>query len=140
VAPWLTFDEVAARLAALGWRGGADVAYAPLVPGEPEVATWTLGRATLAYTCNPAVWLRLVEATGVDDASWGAVARALPHLDERGIAGLLQSADDEEVVLALLAVEALGVRSAAAEVAALAGHPRALVADLAASVARSLRS
>jgi hypothetical protein len=50
----------------------------------------------LVYTCNPAVWLRLLDLGGVTDAAERmALALSLPQLESAGIGQLLRSGDVE---------------------------------------------
>jgi hypothetical protein len=57
--PELSYVELDASVRRLGWEHLAGPAYPPLVPGEPEFASWRQGTDSLAYTCNPVAWLRV---------------------------------------------------------------------------------
>jgi hypothetical protein len=109
--PALRFGELAALLGQHGWTL-AQQAAEPLVPGEPEHASFERGQARLVYTCNPVCHFRVLDtalagAAGLDAAlpvvSTGAVADWLASDDERTLLrGLLAAAHTEQLALAPL--------------------------------------
>jgi hypothetical protein len=135
----VTFPDVEAAAADLGWQLVGTTALPPLVPGEPEVATWTQpGAGTLVYTCNPAVWLRVLDLEGVEPAAAVALALRLPHLGEAAIAALLRARPTELVLFGVLAAGTYRSPAHLNAVRALTHHPDPTVARAAANAARLL--
>ncbi|WP_028066660.1 hypothetical protein [Solirubrobacter soli] len=120
--PELAFSDLDAALSASGWNGGSVLAFGPLVPGEPELARWQRGSARLEYTCNPAIWLRVLDAFGVNTLAWDALSDALEPLDEADILGLLGASSDEHVALGIFAARALRLAAATEPLEALAAR------------------
>jgi hypothetical protein len=91
LSPQLTYAELNDILAQRDWVWTSGPSTPPLVEGEPELATWRHDTAgSLVYTCNPAVWLRLLDLGGVTDAAERmALALSLPQLESAGIGQLL---------------------------------------------------
>ena len=135
--PDLSFDQVNAELAALGWMREPDTAVAPpVLPGEPLVAAWRHPKngTGVSYTFNPVVFLRTLRLDG-DDSTMrdlsGAIESRVPSLNEAMLHELLQSGDEAQLLLGVLAartMKAVGaldrlgdlVRSAQGRVAAAA--------------------
>ena len=72
----MRFDDLARALEGRGWqRSGTRLASEPILPGEPELASWWAAERTalLTYTFNPVTRLRLIALSGVE---------ALSHADE----------------------------------------------------------
>jgi hypothetical protein len=134
LAPDLPFAELERALTAQGWSGGSTVAFAPLVPGEPELACWTKQSAALDYSCNPAIWFRTLDGRDVSDADWTALTVELRHVDGAAAVALLDEPFEERVLVGLFAVRALGATNAVGRVERLASDPRPLVRELALQV------
>jgi hypothetical protein len=132
--PDVQFAELEAVLTRSGWSGGPTIAFAPLVPGEPELARWTKHTATLDYACNPAIWFRTLDGRDVSDADWSALTVELRHVDGAAAVALLDEPFEESVLVGLFAVRALGATEAAGRVERLASDPRRLVRELALQV------
>lgn len=134
LAPDLQFAELERVLSAQGWAGGPAVAFAPLVPGEPELGRWTKESAALDYACNPAIWFRTLDGRDVSDADWSALGAELRHLDGAAAVALLDEPFEERVLVGLFAVRALGATDAAGRVERLARDARPLVREVALQV------
>jgi hypothetical protein len=132
--PGLQFVELDAVLSSHGWSGGPAVTFAPLVPGEPELARWTKQSAALDYACNPAIWFRTLDGRDVSDADWSALTVELRHVDGAAAVALLDEPFEESVLVGLFAVRALGATDADGRVERLASDPRPLVRELALQV------
>lgn len=98
LAPEVGFAEVAEALAS--WDGGASD-LTPELGGEPLAAHWTMGGAEIFYSANPALGLRVLDGSGLQDV--GALPADLTG--DRAL-WLAASADPGE---ALLGVTALGL-------------------------------
>jgi hypothetical protein len=139
--PNLPYAELAARLRALDWEWRRESQRMPILPGEPEWVVWAAEElpATLVYTFNPAVRLRVLAFSGEGAAAQrDRTAAFLPHLTGREIAELLASDDAESTVLGLLAAEELGLAALLPAVEALTGSADGFVAEVAVRVAGSL--
>lgn len=111
--PSFAFAQIEAALARLGWARAADTSVAPpLVPGEPEFASWSrgdAGGARISYTFNPVVRLRVLVFYGERAGALLAEAvSALPALGLKELRELLQSNDARTLLLGILAARALG--------------------------------
>ena len=111
--PAITFAELSEALSGLGWNRSADTSVAPpLLPGEPEFASWSHAGnagARLSYTFNPVVRLRVLVFYGPRAAELRDEAeRALPSLGLAELRELLQSADARRLLLGVLAARELG--------------------------------
>jgi hypothetical protein len=129
--PDVPFTELEAVLARSNWSGGPTIAFAPLVPGEPELARWAKHGATLDYACNPAIWFRTLEGNGVADAEWSALSADVRHLDEPAAIALLDEPFDEIKLVGLFALRTLGAKGAGAAIARLTSDPSPLVREAA---------
>jgi hypothetical protein len=135
----VTFADLDAAVTDLGWVRHGTTAAPPLVPGEPEVATWTHPLAgTLVYTCNPVVWLRVLDLGTVERAAAVALAVRLPHLGESAIAALLRAGPTELVLLGVLAAGVQRSPTHLNAVRALLHHRDPAVAQAAIATARML--
>jgi hypothetical protein len=98
--PEVTFRTVAEVLR--DWTGGpADLT--PELGGEPVVARWTREGATLTYSANPAIGLRVLEGDGL-----GLLGDRLPRLEVDDAIRLVRAADTDAED-ALVGVTALGL-------------------------------
>jgi hypothetical protein len=105
LSPGATYADVEDALDASaegGWVGGA-ADLTPELGGEPTIAGWTKDGATLAYSANPAIGLRVLEGDGL-----GLVASRLPALGVDDAIGLVRAAD-ADAADTLLGVTALGL-------------------------------
>ncbi len=136
LVPRLTFDELNVLVAERGWAIKSGPTTPPLAEGEPELCAWRHDTSgTLVYTCNPVVWLRLLDLGGVTDAAERmALAAGLPQLESGGIGRLLRSGRAEDVLLGLLAAQELDRTEHLSAIRALMHHADPSVARAAASV------
>jgi hypothetical protein len=104
LAPEVTYSRLASTLENLGWCFVSGPAYPPLVSGEPEFGSWRKEGDTVAYTCNPVAWLRLVDISGVSrPVDRLDLVTQLPMLDPGRVARLVRSRTAEDVLLGILA-------------------------------------
>jgi hypothetical protein len=132
LAPEVPFRTVEERLAGAGFARDELVrpATPDAIPGEPELAAFeNASGATLTYTFNPVVFLRVLEGNG---AAVAAASGAVPRLDIASIRALLGESEPRRLLLGILAAQALQTRELDAEIAALRTHPSAPVARAAA--------
>ncbi|NOK32063.1 SUMF1/EgtB/PvdO family nonheme iron enzyme [Corallococcus exercitus] len=139
--PEVSFEAMDRVLSALGWFLQSEGQTPPLIPGEPELAVY-VHRGTdtwLHYTFNPVLRLRVLEFSGRDAVGqWATVRKAVPVLDAPALMELLTSSETREVLLGLLATEALRERASLDRVAALRFHPEFSVSRTAERVLASL--
>jgi hypothetical protein len=121
--PELPYERIAAAVEELGWRHVGGPQYPPLVPGEPEFATWRRDDDTLVYACNPVAWLRVLDLTAVTDP-WQRLAllAALPLLPHDQLPQLLRSAATESLLLGILAADIMDDRKQLGTLRALMHH------------------
>lgn len=106
--PELRFADLAALLGQRGWQL-AHRAADPLIPGEPEHASFERGGARMVYTCNAVCSFRVLDTTGAAPdsdlpvVSAGAMRDWLASRDERTLLrGLLAAALSDDLTLAPL--------------------------------------
>lgn len=137
--PACNFAEIDAAMIGAGFAevsGG--VATQPLVPGEPEFASWHLPDAdgSVSYTCNPVIWLRVLRFAG--DAALSAlsaVRERLSVLDSERLAQLFASANPREQLCGIHAAVELSAFGFMGEIDALrVGPERAVTAAAARAV------
>lgn len=139
LAPTLSYVELDALVRGLGWEHVSGPAYPPLVPGEPEFASWRQSGDRLGYTCNPAVWLRVLDVSAVAEAARRlALVSSLPLLGYAELPGLLRSGDPQHVLLGVLAVDVLAACEHLGPVRALMHHREPVVARAAQRVVAGL--
>jgi hypothetical protein len=110
ISPQLTFVELSRKIRALGWTRQANGAVEPpLIPGEPEFASWSRGEdGRVSYTFNPAVKLRALVFYGPHAGEQSAeVERALPTLGLPELRELLQSKDTRQLLLGVFVAREL---------------------------------
>lgn len=107
--PELKFSEIAETFDELGWDRSADTAVTPpIVSGEPEMASWSRGTATVSYTFNPVVNLRVAVFYGVGaELNSVEVSNAVGALGSSEIRALLESDDVREILLGIFAAKEL---------------------------------
>src|ERR1041384_5981601 len=103
--PDVSFRLLADSLAELAWQRRPDTSVAPpIIPGEPEFASWSKGEDRISYTFNPVVRLRVLAFYGEGAGSARARVRdALPMLELDELEELLRSSEPREGLLGLLA-------------------------------------
>lgn len=136
VAPEISFVRIDAHLADLGWTIETQ-SDAPIVPGEPETAGFVSqdGRASVHYTFNPVVNLRVLQFRGVDAGRHHArAADSLPVVNRAALVKLLRSTDVRHLLLGLFAAEQMHETSLLDAIEALEAHPDARVSRAAVRV------
>jgi len=140
--PHIMFDDVAQLLQALAWtRQPAARELAPLVQGEPEVASWTHAesQSALSYTFNPVVKLRVLSFSGEQvQAAQQQIAQRLPTLGLDDLQQLLIADDSRELLLGIFAAAELKAVPLLAPIARLASHPDVMVANAATRAQQTL--
>jgi hypothetical protein len=92
--PSLSYVELNASVSRLGWEHVAGPAYPPLVPDEPEFASWRRDTDSLTYACNPVAWLRVLDLSAVAEAAQRlALIGSLPLLGYDQLPRLLRAGD-----------------------------------------------
>jgi hypothetical protein len=140
LTPAFTFDELEARLSASGWSAQpSNAATSPLIPGEPEFASWRKGTTLLSYSFNPVVRLRVLTVTGSDGhAAHRELMSALPWLDASDIRTLLREDDPRSLILGALAAAELDMSTLLPDLQPLQEHPERHVAAAARHAAERL--
>jgi hypothetical protein len=132
LAPELVFATVSATLQHLGWRRDPDLtAPEPILPGEPELASWVRdgGAARVIYGFHPAIALRVLGFTGIAaERLRRQAAEHLPTLPAEEIPALLRSPEVERVLLGIHAARELRAVHLIAALGELRDHPDELVA------------
>lgn len=140
--PDCDFSAIDAALSSAGLvRQLGNAATAPLVPGEPEFAAWTAPNtdASVHYSCNPAIWLRILRFTGADaSALSGDIRETLPLLDPTDCAAMLASSDPRDQLRAILASVELSVFGLIGAIEALRMGPERAVTAAAARAVEQL--
>lgn len=131
--PDCEFGAIDSLFTSSGWvRQPDDAAIAPLVPGEPEFAAWTLADAdaNAHYNCNPAIWLRVLHFTGSDVLGpMGELRDLLPLLDFADLSAMLASEEPRDQLRGILAAVELSAFGLIGEIQALRiGPERAVTA------------
>lgn len=140
--PDCDFAAIDAALSSARWVRQPDhAATAPLVPGEPEFAVWTLpdADAVAHYSCNPAIWLRVLHFTGPGAlGSLGEIGDTLPFLDPADLAAMLASPNPRDQLRAILASVELSAFGLIGEIEALRSGPERTVTAAAARAVEQL--
>jgi hypothetical protein len=143
IAPEVPFAAMEAALDGLGWERQPDLsALPPILPGEPEFATWRhrASDALLTYSFQPIVYLRVLSLPDGDSGARAAeIASVLDTLDSVRTAGLLRSPEEADILLGLLAVGEVRAILLYNEVKRLESHPNPRVAQAAARTLGMLR-
>lgn len=139
--PDLEFHRITEVLEGLGWRRtDPGLAEPPLVPNEPELATWTRGgidaggKPYCVYSFNPVARLRVLDLATVPPPLRAQIAEQLPLLDVDELLRRLALADPRERMLGLWGIQELERLDLVEVVAGLRSDPEPLVAQLAAEV------
>jgi len=108
IDPVLPFAELDAVMQHLGWRRKQDeMSTAPLLAGEPELATWTWqgGKPFVIYTFNPVAHLRVLDVATLTPGMRGVLAEQVPLLNDEQVENLLFANDSRERLLGLWAIQ-----------------------------------
>jgi hypothetical protein len=142
VSPEVNFERLKRDLGQLAWTLQPDTMVTPpLLPGEPELASWKHQHADgrIVYTFNPVVSLRVLSFYGDNAAELrGEVAERLPALTLNELLALLQSDDDEKLLLGIFAVGELEEVEALGAIMQLRVHPEQMIAKAAAKTQEKL--
>jgi hypothetical protein len=142
VSPEINFERLKRELGRLAWTLQPNtMVAAPLVPGEPEVASWKhqRGDGRIVYTFNPVVSLRVLSFYGDAAAELRTEAAArLPSLTSGDLLELLKSDDVEKLLLGIFAVGEAEEIEALGAIIRLLAHPEPLVARAAAQTQEKL--
>jgi hypothetical protein len=142
ISPEIKFDRIQRELDALHWSRQKDTSVtAPLLPGEPELASWERGRAggRIVYTFNPVVSLRVLSFYGDAAAELKSeVAARLPVLTLGDLLELLKSENAEKLLLGIFAVGEAEEIEALGAIMRLGAHPEQLIARAAARTQEKL--
>jgi hypothetical protein len=126
VSPALAFADLDARLETSGWFLESESQTPPIIAGEPELAAWTHREhdASIVYTFNPAVYLRVLTFDGPDaDLAWRQVCTCIPGLEKADLDRLLASNVVRDTLLGLFAAAELREVRTLEAVSALVDHP-----------------
>lgn len=140
VAPEIGFDAVAAALQASGLTPEARGTGAPLITGEPELASWSRGGAKpfVTYTLNPVAMLRVLDVAFAPPALRADLASRLKLLSHDAVASLLDAPEPREALRALWAARETQRIDLLPRIQKLAGSARGFVADEARAVTADL--
>lgn len=139
-APNLSFTELRAKLAALGWEMES-ASENSILPGEPELAVFVHqpDQTSIHYTFNPVVKFRVLQFRGPNAGpEYLRVANAIHLLTPVDLRALLSSAEIKDVLLGLFAAEELAEIGVIDQAAKLCGHADSRVARTAERVRDSL--
>jgi hypothetical protein len=142
VQPASSFSAIAAALEGAGFVAiPGSTSAAPLVPGEPEYATWHLPDtdAFASYSCNPVFRLRVLRFSG--DAVLAPMASARARLAVLGgadLVALLGSPDPREQLCGIHAAVELSAFELVGEIEALRIGPERTVTAAAARAVEQL--
>jgi len=140
VAPEVGFETVAAALQASGLTPEARGSDAPLIAGEPELASWSRGGAKpfVTYTLNPVAMLRVLDVAIAPPALRADLASRLKLLSHDAVATLLDAAEPRQALRGLWAARETQRIDLLPRIQKLAGSARGLVGDEARAVAVDL--
>jgi hypothetical protein len=140
--PDCDFAAIDALLSSAGWvRQPDNAATAPLVPGEPEFAAWIMpdADASAHYSCNPAIWLRVLRFTGSGlSGPAGAIRDKLAVLDAADLAAMLASSEPRDQLRAIFAAVELSAFGLIGQIEALRIGPERVVTAAAARAVEQL--
>lgn len=133
IDPELSFERLKTILFGEHWRQ-VDVSASPLLPGEPEHATFERNAGErLHYTFNPVCALRVIELHNT-----GALPLLTANVELVGV--WLASSDIRVQLRGVLAARILGATGLIDSVQALSQHPQAAIAQAAVQTAKELRA
>lgn len=134
LAPDQSFDALRQALERSGWRVVSQSA-APILPGEPEQASFAGDAGALFYTFNPVCRLRVLDASRAQ--SW---PDGVPGVSRAVVGDWLASGDERTALRGILAAQTLRAVEWAPAVQRLVQHPRAALAQAAARALSVLSS
>ncbi|MGI9303175.1 MAG: hypothetical protein ACR2RB_10770 [Gammaproteobacteria bacterium] len=140
--PEIDFHTIEQSLLDLNWqRMDNGTAQPPLVPGEPELATWVSADGTqrIVYSFNPVVKLRVLSFAGTDSQNaCREITPRLPALQHADLTRLLASAEVRDILLGIFAGVELDAIDLLPQLDALRTHPDTHVANAAADAQHRL--
>ncbi len=142
VDPKTSFEEIADVLEAIGWtREDSGLAAAPLVKGEPELASWSWhgGKPLIVYTFNPVAKLRVLDVATVPPALRGLIAARLSLLQPGQVVGYLSASAPRQRLLGLWAAQETERIDLIKDVSRLKSDPERVVAEQSESVAQRIQ-
>lgn len=103
----VAFSAIAETLKSLGFTREDASSTQSIVPGEPELASWSIngGKPFVIYTFNPVVSLRVLDVATVPPGLRMVIASQLPTVDEQLISNYFKSDNVRERLLALWAAQ-----------------------------------
>lgn len=127
VAPDVTFAVIDTALRELGWTRDPDpYAPAPVIEGEPELASWSRGsqdETRVVYGFNPAVWLRVLSFVGPDATRASEQVGGLLRIVSTAEIGVMLGAVGVDLpLLGVLAAREMGASELLPEIAGLIEH------------------
>jgi hypothetical protein len=140
VAPEVGFAAIAAAAAATGLTRTRDGGGASLLPGEPELASWSRGgrKPFVTYTLNPVAMLRVLDVATAPPALRAELASRLKLLSRDEAAALLDALDPRDVLRGLWAARETQRIDLLPRVQKLAGSSSGTVVEQARAVAADL--
>jgi hypothetical protein len=139
-SPHLSFAELRAQLASLGWEMES-ASETSILAGEPEVAVFVhrLDQTSIHYTFNPVVKFRVLQFRGPNPGpEYLHVASSIPLLNAKDLPAMLNSTEIKDVLLGLFAAEELAEIGMIDQVARICDHADARIARSAVRVRDSL--
>jgi hypothetical protein len=142
VAPEVGFDAIAAAVEAIGLAPEARSSGAPLIAGEPELASWSRRGAKpfVTYTLNPVAMLRVLDVATAPPSLRADLAARLALLSADAVASLLVAPAIRDTLRGLWAARETQRIDLIPRIQALGAAPgilgeeaRAVAADLAAA-------
>lgn len=132
--PGCDFQRLEAALARMSWTRSPDTSVAPpIIPGEPEFASWSREGDRISYTFNPVARFRVLNFKGEGAGSRRAEVRdAVPTLELDELEELLRSSEPREVLLGILAAGVMKVVTVLGTVDTLRNHQEQAIAQAAA--------
>ena len=132
--PNVSFQSLTGSLDQLGWQRRPDTSVAPpIIPGEPEFASWSREGDRISYTFNPVARFRVLNFKGEGAGSRRAEVRdAVPTLELEELEELLRSSEPREVLLGILAAGAMKVVTVLGTLDTLRNHRERAIAQAAA--------
>lgn len=141
IAPQVTFTHIRESLLKLGFRQEQSSSLPTLRAEEPEFATFTWhGRKPFVlYTFNPVARLRVLDVATVPPMLRGAIAGALPLLDDDTLKELLFAPEPRDRLLGLWALQESERLDLLPQTTRLSHDPEPVVAGEARRIEQRLR-
>lgn len=141
IAPHTSFRQIRERLLQLGFRLEQPPSQTPLLADEPEFAsfTWQGRKPFVLYTFNPVARLRVLDVATVPPPLRGAIAGALPLLDDDTLKELLFSKEPRERLLGLWSLQETERLDLLPQATRLRHDPVSVVAEQAQRIEQRLR-